>query len=187
MVLGPMWHRGSVPDDDTLTDESRRTGTRDRSPLTWAVAVAVVLLIAGAAVFGLLNRGSDEPGAAAGDSSDAEPSSTTELVAEPSTDRCMTPNVEVLRLQTVAFDGVVRSVTGGEAMLVPSHFYAGDATEQVVVQAPDRDLQALLAAVDFREGERYLVAASEGRVTLCGFSGPYSTELAELYAKAFPE
>ncbi len=38
----------------------------------------------------------------------------------------MTPNVEVLRLQTVAFDGVVRSVTGGEAMLVPSQFYAGE-------------------------------------------------------------
>ena len=54
------------------------------------------------------------------------------------------------------------------------------------MQAPDRDLQALLAAVDFREGERYLVAASDGRVTLCGFSGPFSEELAELYAKAFP-
>ena len=187
MLLGPMWHRGHVPDDDTLTEESRRTGTRDRSPLTWAVAVVVVLLIAGAAVFGLLNRGSDEPGDASGVSSDAEPTSTTELVAEPSTERCMTPNVEVLRLQTVAFDGVVRSVTGGEATLVPTHFYAGEETEQVVVQAPDGDLQALLAAVDFHEGERYLVAASDGRVTLCGFSDAYSEELAGLYAQAFPE
>ena len=187
MVLRAMWHRGNVPDDDTLTDESRRTGTRDRSPLTWVVAVVVVLLIAGAAVFALLNRGSDEPDAASGGTSRAEPSSTTELVADPSTERCMTPNVEVLRLQTVAFDGVVRSVTGGEATLEVTHFYVGEETAQVVVQAPDRDLQALLAAVDFREGERYLVAASDGRVTLCGFSAPFSEELAELYAKAFPK
>ncbi len=186
MLLGPMWHRGHVPDDDTMTDESRRTGTRDRSPLTWVVAVLVVLLIGAAAAFALLNRGADEPDAASGGSSGAGPSTTTELIAEPSTERCMIPNVEVLRLQTVAFDGVVRSVTGGEATLEVSHVYVGEETAQVVVQAPDRDLQALLAAVDFREGERYLVAASDGRVTLCGFSGPFSEELAELYAKAFP-
>lgn len=186
MLLGPMWHRGHVPDDDTMTDESRRTGTRDRSPLTWVVAVLVVLLIGAAAAFALLNRGADEPDATSGGSSGAESSTTTELIAEPSTERCMIPNVEVLRLQTVAFDGVVRSVTGGEATLEVSHVYVGEETAQVVVQAPDRDLQALLAAVDFREGERYLVAASDGRVTLCGFSGPFSEELAELYAKAFP-
>jgi hypothetical protein len=180
-----MWHRGDVPDDDTLTDESRRTGTRDRSPLTWLVAIVVVLLIAGAAVFALLNRGSDGPEAGSGGTSGAESTSTTELVAEPSTERCMTPNVEVLRLQTVAFDGVVRSVTGGEATLEPSHFYVGEETAKVVVQAPDGDLQALLAAVDFHEGERYLVAASDGRVTLCGFSGAYTEELARLYEDAF--
>jgi hypothetical protein len=174
-----------VPDDDTLTDESRRTGTRDRSPLTWLVAIVVVLLIAGAAVFALLNRGSDGPEAGSGGTSGAESTSTTELVAEPSTERCMTPNVEVLRLQTVAFDGVVRSVTGGEATLEPSHFYVGEETAKVVVQAPDGDLQALLAAVDFHEGERYLVAASDGRVTLCGFSGAYTEELARLYEDAF--
>jgi hypothetical protein len=185
MVGGPMWHRGDVPDDDTLTDESRRTGTRDRSPLTWLVAIVVVLLIAGATVFALLNRGSDGPEAGSGGTSGAESTSTTELVAEPSTERCMTPNVEVLRLQTVAFDGVVRSVTGGEATLEPSHFYVGEETAKVVVQAPDGDLQALLAAVDFHEGERYLVAASDGRVTLCGFSGAYTEELARLYEDAF--
>ena len=85
----------------------------------------------------------------------------------------------------MAFDGVVRSVTGGEATIDPTRFYVGEETEVVVVQAPDRDLQALLAAVDFREGERYLVAATDGRVTLCGFSGPYTAELADLYARAF--
>ncbi len=31
------------------------------------------------------------------------------------------------------------------------------------------------------------MAASDGRVTLCGFGDVYSEELADLYAKALPE
>ena len=177
----------NVPaDDDLLTDETRATGTRDRSPLTWTIAAVVVMLIAGAALFGLLTRGDDEPDAASGDHSDVGSASVTELVASPSSERCMVPNVEVLRSQSVAFDGVVRSVTGGEATLTPNQFFAGEVTDRVVVAAPDRDLEALLAAVEFREGQRYLVAATDGQIVLCGFSGPYTEELAGLYAQAFP-
>jgi hypothetical protein len=172
-------------DDDLLTDETRATGTRDRSPLTWTIGAVVVAVIAGAVVFGLLTRGDDEPGTPPGGNADVGSASVTELVASPASERCMVPNVEVLRRQTLAFDGVVRSVTGGEATLTPSQFYAGEVTDRVVVAAPDHDLQALLAAVEFREGQRYLVAATEGEVVLCGFSGPYSEQLAALYAEAF--
>jgi hypothetical protein len=182
-----------VPGDDTLTDESRSTGTRDRSPLTWLVAVAVVLLIAGAALFGLFGQGADETGTPSGMAPDAAtPSESaaprrTTLTAGPDTGRCMVPNVELLRQQTLAFDGVVRSIVAGEATLEPNRFFAGEQTDVVVVKAPDRDLQALLAAVDFREGERYLIAATDGRVTLCGFSGPYDPKLAALYERAYGE
>jgi hypothetical protein len=186
MLLVRMWHRGAVPGDDTLIDESRRTGTQDRSPLTWLVAVAVVLLIAGAALFGLLSGGTDESESPSGEASVSVPESRATLTATPSEARCQLPNVQVLRSQALAFDGVVRSITEGEATLEPTRFYAGEATDRVVVQAPGRDLQALLAAVDFREGERYLVSATDGRVTLCGFSGPYTSELAALYGQAFP-
>jgi hypothetical protein len=186
MIMGRMWHRGGVPDDDTLTDESRQTGTHDRSPLTWIVAVAVGLVIAGAALFGLLNRGTDEPDAPSGGSPEPDGApSVTRLTALPPAGRCMLPNVDVLREQTLAVDGVVRSVTEGKATLEPQRFYAGDETDLVVVTAPDRDLQALLAAVDFEEGRRYLVSATEQRVTLCGFSGRYTPELADLYAEAY--
>lgn len=180
-----MWHRGHVPDDDTLTEESRRTGTHGRSPLTWLVAVAGLLVIAGAALYALLGQGSDENETPSGTPSGADLSSAVELVAEPPTERCMLPNVGVLRQQDLAFDGVVRSVAGGDATLVATRFYAGDEADVVVVKAPGGDLQALLAAVDFREGQRYLVSATDGRVTVCGFSGPYTDELAQLYAKAF--
>ena len=180
-----MWHRGRVPDDDTLTEESRRTGTHGRSPLTWLVAVAVLLLIAAAALYSLLGQGSDENETTSDTPTGADVPHSVELVAEPPAERCMLPNVGVLRQQELAFDGVVRSVAGGNATLVPTVFYTGDEADVVVVKAPDGDLQALLAAVDFREGERYLVSATDGRVTVCGFSGPYTDELAHLYAKAF--
>jgi hypothetical protein len=179
-----MWHRDAVPDDDTLTEESRRTGTHGRSPLTWLVAIAVVLVIVGATLFALLG-GDDDDESVSDAPSSADVPNAVELVAEPSSERCMLPDVGILRQQQLAFDGVVRSVTGGQATLVPTRFYAGEETDVVVVKAPDGDLQALLSAVDFREGERYLVSATDGRVTLCGFSGPFSTELETLYAKAF--
>lgn len=185
MLPARMWHRGSVPDDDTLTDESRRTGTRDRSALTWLVAVAVALLIAGAALFGLLDRGGDEPGKPSEPAPDTDAPTVTRLTAAPQPGRCMLPNVELLRIQTLAFEGVVRSITEGEATLEPSRIFKGEQADLVVVKAPDRDLQALLSAVDFREGERYLVSATEGRVTLCGFSGRRTPELADLYAEAY--
>ena len=53
------------------------------------------------------------------------------------------------------------------------------------MQAPAEELQELVGAVDFREGERYLVSATNGRVTVCGFSGPYTEDLAGLYVEAF--
>jgi hypothetical protein len=180
-----MWHRGHVPDDDTLTEESRRTGTHGRSPLTWLVAGVVMLVITGAALFALLDRGPDKSSSRSGTPLGADVPNAVELVAEPPSERCMLPNVGVLRQQELAFDGVVRSVAGGDATLVPTRFYAGDEGDVVVVKAPSGDLQALLAAVDFREGERYLVSATDARVTLCGFSGPYTEELARLYEKAF--
>ena len=57
--------------------------------------------------------------------------------------------------------------------LAPTTFYAGEATDLVTVSEPGGDLQPLLSGVDFAEGSRYLVSATDGRVTLCGFSGPY--------------
>jgi hypothetical protein len=184
MIHGRLWHRGRVADDDTHSEESRRTGTRNRSALTWTVATAVVLLIAAAVVYGLLIRDSGDTPATAEPTGQPE-LTRTELLASPPTTRCMTPNPEVLRQQELAFDGVVHSVAGGLATLQPNRFYVGEATDVVVVKAPDGELEQLLAAVDFREGERYLVAATDGVVTVCGFTGPYSEQLAALYDEAF--
>ncbi len=169
---------------------TRETGTRGRSPLTWLVAAAAVLLIVGAAAFGLMGREHattpDHAPVAGGGAGDA--SSTTELSAPAPAAyhaRCMVPTAAALGQQDLAFDGTVRSIGDGVVTLAPTHFYAGDSTDLVEVKAPQGDLDPLLTAVRFQQGKRYLVSARDGTVSICGFSAPWSAGLAALYTRAF--
>ncbi|MCW2814477.1 MAG: hypothetical protein JWN84_1932 [Nocardioides sp.] len=180
---------------DQLTDESRSDGPHDRSRLTWLVAAAAAVLIAGGMAFAL-TQGEDDPVPTAGDTpssraaADGVPT-VTELTAAgggATAGKCMTPDAapEVVAAQTTVFDGTVEAISGSMVTLEPTRFYAGEETDVVVVKAPGRDMQALLSAVVFEEGQRYLVAATDGQVTLCGFSAVYSDDLAAVYDQAFP-
>lgn len=191
--------------EDTMTDpqldESRTDGTRNRSRTTWLVAAVAALLIGGGVLFAT-TRGDDDPTPSAGDApSDATTPSegvpageggrtVTELTASGAAAqaRCMVPteSPQVIAGQETVVDGVVESISGSTVTLVPTQFYAGTPTDVVVVQAPGPEMESLLSAVSFEEGGRYLVAATGGRVTLCGFSAPYSEALAAAYAEAFP-
>ena len=164
---------------------SRETGTRNRGPLTWLVAAAAVLIIAGVGLFGFLGH-DDDPAAPP---TAADDKTVTELSAPPTAAynaKCMVPNAEIVSNQTVAFDGTVTTLADGVVTLTPSHWYAGDETDLVRVQAPSEDMQQLVSAVKFEDGGRYLVSATDGQVTVCGFSAEYSDSLAAIYAEAFP-
>ena len=173
----------SSSDDGDLMTRSRETGTHGRNPLTWLVAAAAVLLIAGAGAFGLMKHdsGTPAPGSTTADST------VTELSAPAATSaKCMVPSAAVLGQASLAFEGTVQEVTDDQVVLDPTNFYAGDVTDLVTVSASTADLQALVGAVDFQEGRTYLVSATDGQVSLCGLSGPYSADLAALYQEAFP-
>lgn len=180
-----------VREDPTAEEApARETGARGRSPLTWLVAAAAVLLIAGAAVFGVLgHEQASAPSAGGGGGGGGGSTPTTTRLDAPARAayqaRCMVPTAAALAHQGVAFDGTVRSIAAGVVTLVPSHFYAGDSTDLVEVRAPGADLPALVSAVHFQEGRRYLVSATGGTVSLCGFSAPWSPGLAALYTRAF--
>ena len=98
----------------------------------------------------------------------------------------MVPNAEVLAQQSVAVDATVTTLADGVVTLTPTQWYAGEPTDLVRVQAPSDEMQDLVGAVDFEDGGRYLVSATDGQVTVCGFSAPYSTDLAAIYEQAFP-
>jgi hypothetical protein len=168
-----------------LTTENRATGTRNRGPLTWLVAAAAVVIIAGVGIFAVLGRDSDRAAAPT-----ATGGQTVTQLAPPQASayaaKCMVPNAQLLSQQTLAVDATVSSLAADQVTLTPTHWYAGDPTDLVRVQAAPAALQQLVGATDFKEGGRYLVSATRGVVTVCGFSGPYSARLAALYGQAFP-
>ncbi|WP_243058962.1 hypothetical protein [Nocardioides sp. SR21] len=171
-----------------LTTENRETGTHDRSPLTWLVAAAAAVIIAGVGIFAFLQLNDDSTTPVAVDPVQVSDPTVTVLSAPQEAAyaaKCMVPSAEVLAGQTVAFDGTVTGIDGSTVTLTPTTWYAGDPTDTVEVQAPSADMQLLLSAVSFEDGGRYLVSATDGRVTLCGFSAAYSDELATIYARAF--
>lgn len=99
--------------------------------------------------------------------------------------RCLPPSAELIGRQEVAFAGTVTEISGETVSLEVDRWYAGDQTATVQVVAPTGQLSALLNAVSFDDGGRYLVSASDGRVSVCGLSAPYTDQLAGLYEQAF--
>lgn len=183
----------------------RRASHRTRLPLL--VAAAAVVAVAGVGSWVGADRSPRESGPVAGDAvtpaapRTSDPATTTAPGAPSSSGaaslptvlqvpvsapvRCMPPNVGVLELQQVAFEGSVTSIADGVVTLTPSTVYVGDVADTVQVQAPGPDMTALLNAVQFEVGKDYLVSASDGQVTLCGFSAETSPELRTLYQQAF--
>lgn len=195
-----MEHAMSETPQSVETPETRSDGLRERSRLTWIVAAAAAAVIVGGTAFAVLDNGDERPPTASGEpvvvdsSADAAPDdvvtpSITELSVsgEASTAKCMTPEAapQVVTAQTLVVDATVESISGGVVTLAPTLFYAGEETDLVTVSEPDGDLSRLLSGVEFVEGGRYLVSATDGQVTLCGFSGPWSERLAAVYDQAF--
>lgn len=168
----------AMSDTATRPHESRENGTHGRSPLTWLVAAAAVVLIAGAGVFGLVQRDhGPTPGAGP---------SVTQLRASRVSGMCVIPNTHVLRLQTVAFRGTLVTLTERAATFRATHWYAGGPTDEVTVQFVPGGLPETLQARTLAVGHDYLVAAGDGFVRGCGLTGPASSpKLLRLYDQAF--
>jgi hypothetical protein len=167
----------AMSDTTTRAHESRETGTRDRSPLTWLVAAAAVVLIAAAGIFGMAQRDHGSSPVAQG--------TVTQLGFTPLRGRCQVPNVGVLKQQTVAFRGTLVSVVDGTATFDVTHWYRGGPTDTARITATRRNLATLVQAADLTVRGEYLVAAGGGTVLACAFTGPAGRHLQQLYDHAF--
>lgn len=124
----------------------------------------------------------------ASDSPSPSADETLALTADGSTSaKCAVPSAQILATFDTAFEGTVTSVDGGTVTLEVDEWYAGDEASTVTVEAPSKDLEDLLMAVDFTRGRTYLVSADNDRVTLCGFTAETRPDLRELYEEAFAE
>ena len=146
------------------------------------------VLVAGLAVVlvGVLAGCGSGAGDSTGDSTATTGTSSLELsVPAAQTGRCMAPNVDNLQAQDTAFEGVVTAVADGIATLEVTQSFKGKDVETVTVAAPSEDLQDLVLAVNFEQGETYLVSSLDGRVSVCGLSGPTDDLLLGLYQQAY--
>ena len=76
-------------------------------------------------------------------------------------------------------------MAGDQVTLEVDHWYKGGDADVVQLTSPGDESVLLEGGIQFAEGERYLVSASEGTVSSCGFSGPYTDEMAAAFAEAF--
>lgn len=160
------------------TDTDTDTRPRPRVlPWLLGIVAAVVVAVVGFAVLDSNENDAPPAGSAKG--------TVTKLTMAAPQGRCMAPDATTLAQAGIAFSGSVVSVNDGLVTLKPSAWYAGDHTDLVTVKQLDPGMTNLVGAVDFRPGKDYLVAANNGAVMVCGFSGEKSSDLDTLYQEAF--
>ncbi|TFV87329.1 hypothetical protein E4P40_11525 [Blastococcus sp. CT_GayMR20] len=149
----------------------------DRRPVLLAAAGG-----AAAAVVGLLVLGGGDGGDAGGDGAPA----TLSLSLPPAdvAASCVQFDVQFLAGMPVALAGTVTAVGADRVTLDVDRWYRGGSADAVTIAVPVNS-SAALDGVDFRDGERYLVTATDGTVNGCGFSGPADGQLERAFEEAF--
>jgi hypothetical protein len=149
----------------------------------WAVAVAAAAAAVVVTAVGIAALQPDAPEETA-----ADPGLVLTLpgASEAALASCIALSPEALAVFPVAFSGVATAVTDDTVIIDVDRWYrGGDAGTVALETPPGEHLVALVGAVEFTEGERYLVTAEGGRVSVCGFTAPWSEELAGMFAEAF--
>ena len=98
---------------------------------------------------------------------------------------CLPVEAAILADMPVAFAGTATAVEGELVTLGVDRWYAGGDADVVQLRSTPGQV-ALIDGFDVEVGERYLISASEGTVSFCGFSGPATPELTALFETAFP-
>jgi len=177
-------------DLDTRPELQQTTELRRRGPLAWLVAAAAVAVIAGggyAAVSSMQDNGTAPQAGANTSAGDPAADPTVMTLEAPSAvqGRCAVPTPELLGSAEVAFAGTVTAIDGDTVTLTPTETFAGESAEQIEVIGMSPDLRALGGQPEFVVGGTYLVSATDGQVSACGFSGATTPQLEQLYDVAF--
>jgi hypothetical protein len=149
---------------------------RPRGLILGAAAAAVVLAAAAGGAI-VANHG-DAPVAA--------PTVTDlKLPAPDAMGMCIRFDVDTLAPMQTAFSGTVLEKTDETVLLDVDKWYRGGDSDEVRLTARKSEFVALEGGIDFQVGARYLITATDGTVNFCGFSGPWTQEMADTYAQAF--
>jgi hypothetical protein len=173
---------------------SGQAGPR-RTRATWLVAAAAVAAIAAGGAFavtGLTGNGSgapqaDHPRTAIQPEGNAGlAGQTTQLAAGSAQGRCRPLTADVLAQYDQAFQGTVTAVDGDTVTFQTTDVYAGQVGETVQLTAPPAGFAKILSqGTTFQVGQSYLVPAYQGAVSMCGYSGPATSDLQRVFKEAF--
>lgn len=178
--------------EDVMTTPETRPVRSRRLRVLSAVAAAVVVLTASGIA---LTRGGDDDSVPSADGSPTPaasevPGASVTLTAGGGAGiaRCGVPRPALLGQAAVAVDGTVTAIEDGVASVAVAKVYAGDPDLSTVkVQVPSARLAELLSVTDLAVGQRYLLAGQGPTLGLmvCGYSGPRTAALSDLYDQAF--
>lgn len=166
-----------VRDRDAAAPPPREAGVGRRVVLPLAAAAGVVAL-AGVTTVVLTD---DEPA--------GPPAATVLRLTLPEQammTSCVPFSTDVLAQMPTAFAGEVAAVEPQRVFLDVDTWYRGGSADRVALVTPGDEVLSLDGQVDFTEGHRYLVTAAEtGTVNFCGFTAPWTPDLAREFETAF--
>ena len=150
-------------------------------PRRWAPAIAAAASVAvlGGVAYAVLG-GSDPAGS---------PGSVVTTLAMPasggtSMNSCLPFDAQYLHDMPLALSGSATKVGDDGVTLDVDRWYKGGNAD--VVRLANYDANTVsLDGFSFEPGNRYLITATEGTVNLCGFSGPWTQDLADAFDTAF--
>jgi hypothetical protein len=164
-------------DPPPALDDQRRP--RRRLVLAGAAAMAAAAAVIGGV---LVAGGGDDPAAPP-----AADNPTTLALALPAADvnaSCIAFDENALARLPVAFEARVVTVTEDGVLLEVDRWYKGGNADQVLLATPD-DAVSAETGLDFVDGERYVVTATDGTVNGCGFTVPATKAMEDAFERAF--
>lgn len=172
---------GSWMPDLTKATMSTAAVESTSRPRRWAPAIAVAASVAvlGGGAYAYVS-GSDPTGT---------PVSTVTTLAMPadsgtSMNSCLPFDPRYLRDMPVALSGTATDVGDDGVTLDVDRWYTGGNAD--VLRLANYDVNTVsLDGLSFELGSRYLITATKGTVNLCGYSGPWTQDLADAFDVAF--
>jgi hypothetical protein len=157
------------------------TVRQPRGPLALVGGLVVVGALALAVALGSgLGGGAQSPGpVGVGPSPSEDPAAGGGGVAS-----CLVYDPANLPTFEVVFDGTVTGIDGDQVAFEVNTGWKG-ADGSITLTAPEENIAITGPLPDFAVGERYLVTASGGTISACGYSLDYDAETAASWAAAF--
>lgn len=162
---------------ETQTTLAEGPARRPRWPVAVAAAAVLAAVVGGSLTWG---GGTDSPPEATKPALVLTQAGEDGVIAS-----CLPFSADILAGMPTAFDARAVEVGEGEAVLEVGRWYAGGPGERVLVRTPDASSAALTGSVEFVQGERYLVTATDGTVNSCGFTMPWTEKDAAVFEQAF--